>query len=337
MSALVGEMNSFRLRFSTLCYGALEWGASNPKKILALHGWLDNAASFNYLGPMLADNGYHVVAVDHLGHGRSSHLPIEASYNYFTGVTTIDRVLSVLVAERGEEWKKPHALIGHSMSTGHGMLFASSCPDKVNKLVLLEALGPLTAKEEDAATKLGNSLGSESAWMERLGVDNCDTRPPKVYETIQKAIDTRMFVVGRYPGDQSISKEAATAIVCRGVSDARASLDELFGDGEDGGAELESDYSKPVKFRHDSRLLLPSPMYLSSRQVLGFAKDIKAPTLLIRGKKGWPPSNAEEMQERREAISDLTYHEVTGSHHCHLDPETARETGTKILEFLGRG
>jgi len=52
------------------CTAALLQG--NPLKVLCFHGWLDNAASFNFLGPALAAQGYDVIAVDHQGHGRYS-------------------------------------------------------------------------------------------------------------------------------------------------------------------------------------------------------------------------------------------------------------------------
>lgn len=44
-----------------------EFGAHNSKKVIALHGWLDNSSSFQILGPQLANNGYHVLALDHIG------------------------------------------------------------------------------------------------------------------------------------------------------------------------------------------------------------------------------------------------------------------------------
>ena len=51
----------------------LRWGSTGDAPILALHGWLDNAASFVRLAPLLADAD--VVAIDLPGHGYSDHSP----------------------------------------------------------------------------------------------------------------------------------------------------------------------------------------------------------------------------------------------------------------------
>ena len=44
----------------------LRWGRPGNTPILALHGWLDNAASFSRLAPLLLD--VDVVAIDLPGH-----------------------------------------------------------------------------------------------------------------------------------------------------------------------------------------------------------------------------------------------------------------------------
>ena len=50
---------------------ALRGGDPSGPKLLCLHGWLDNAASFLPLAPHLA--GFDWVALDLPGHGASSH------------------------------------------------------------------------------------------------------------------------------------------------------------------------------------------------------------------------------------------------------------------------
>ncbi len=58
----------------------LRAGAEGTPKVLALHGWLDNAASFVPLAAQLAD--IDLVAPDLPGHGHSAHLPAGADYSF---------------------------------------------------------------------------------------------------------------------------------------------------------------------------------------------------------------------------------------------------------------
>lgn len=43
-------------------------------------GWMDNSNTHSILGPYLASQGFHVIAIDWIGHGHSSHLPNGAPY-----------------------------------------------------------------------------------------------------------------------------------------------------------------------------------------------------------------------------------------------------------------
>lgn len=91
--------------YKDLTLSALEWeGEGLP--VLALHGWLDNAASFSPLAPYLSQ--HHVVAVDLPGHGHSSHLPASAHYHLADNLYWIESVLEAL------SWRRC-VLLGHSM------------------------------------------------------------------------------------------------------------------------------------------------------------------------------------------------------------------------------
>src|SRR5690606_37312566 len=63
----------------------LRWGAPGAPRVLALHGWLDNAASFV---PLAAEferaglDGIDLVEPDLPGHGRSAHLAPGADYSF---------------------------------------------------------------------------------------------------------------------------------------------------------------------------------------------------------------------------------------------------------------
>ena len=60
---------------------ALSWGRQDAPTWLALHGWLDNAASFSRLAPRLANTlGLRIVAIEFRGHGHSTHAPAGSDY-----------------------------------------------------------------------------------------------------------------------------------------------------------------------------------------------------------------------------------------------------------------
>lgn len=58
---------SWQINGLNLC--GLSWGTPDLPPLLMLHGWLDNAASFALLAPLM--KGYYVVAIDLTGHGKS--------------------------------------------------------------------------------------------------------------------------------------------------------------------------------------------------------------------------------------------------------------------------
>jgi pimeloyl-ACP methyl ester carboxylesterase len=103
-----------------------------PVSILLLHGGGQNRFSWKSTGQILADEGFHVVALDSRGHGDSDRSP-DATY-------TVDALcadtLKVL-----EQIGRPVILIGASMGGMTGILVADAAgPEKVTKLVLVDVV-----------------------------------------------------------------------------------------------------------------------------------------------------------------------------------------------------
>jgi pimeloyl-ACP methyl ester carboxylesterase len=122
------------------------WGNGNQKKILALHGWLDNAASFYYLAPLLAKAGYEVIAIDFAGHGHSSHRA-KGHFNHFIDyVLEIDEVINKL------KWKET-ILLGHSMGAAMAQMYTAAFPKNVFRLVMIENLGAIPSYQKDSAAE----------------------------------------------------------------------------------------------------------------------------------------------------------------------------------------
>nr|WP_225737157.1 alpha/beta fold hydrolase [Dyella acidiphila] len=89
---------------------AQSWGASDAPPLLTLHGWLDNAGSYAFLAPLLAER-WRVIALELPGHGHSSHLPAGINYHY------VDYVSAVLAAADALQLER-YTLLGHSLGAG---------------------------------------------------------------------------------------------------------------------------------------------------------------------------------------------------------------------------
>jgi pimeloyl-ACP methyl ester carboxylesterase len=100
--------------------------------ILLLHGGGQNRFSWKNTGQVLADRGFHVIAVDTRGHGDSDRSP-DADYALETLTDDVLHIIATL--------HRPVALIGASMGGLTGILVASAAgPETVTKLVLVDVV-----------------------------------------------------------------------------------------------------------------------------------------------------------------------------------------------------
>lgn len=113
-----------------------EWnrGVADPEHptILMLHGGGQNRLSWKNTGQVLADSGFHVVALDARGHGDSDRAP-----NGEYSLNRMVRDAAAVVSQIG----RPVALIGASMGGMTGILLAQQLgPQVVSKLVLVDVV-----------------------------------------------------------------------------------------------------------------------------------------------------------------------------------------------------
>ncbi|XP_058876999.1 serine hydrolase-like protein isoform X2 [Acipenser ruthenus] len=100
---------------------AKSWGPREGRPVLCLHGWLDNANSFDRLIPLLPQE-CRCLAIDFPGHGLSSHRSPGAHYSFPAYVNDVLRVAKAL------EWKT-FSILGHSMGGN------VACLDEIPRLV----------------------------------------------------------------------------------------------------------------------------------------------------------------------------------------------------------
>jgi pimeloyl-ACP methyl ester carboxylesterase len=129
------------------------WGPEDGRRVLALHGWLDNAGTYDGLAPLLA--GCRIVALDQPGHGHSSHAAPGMLYPFVDLVAAAHGALDALGWERC-------TLMGHSLGAGVSAVLAGTVPDRFERLVLLEGAGPLSTGPDDAPERLAGALAEQA-------------------------------------------------------------------------------------------------------------------------------------------------------------------------------
>ena len=150
----------------------LAWRRAGGPRVLALHGWLDNAASFSPLAQLL--DRLDLVALDLPGHGHSGHRPAAARYHFIDYPFDVDAALDAL------DWPDCHFL-GHSMGASVAATFGAAAPERVRSLVLLDGLGPLATPSARTTERLQRSLRKNR----QAG------KPPRLFDSLEEMIDAR--------------------------------------------------------------------------------------------------------------------------------------------------
>lgn len=151
----------------------LAWGPEGGTPVLALHGWMDHADSFQELAPRLA--GCHVIAPDLSGQGKSGHRAAHATYNIWDDLPQIAGLLDRL------GWQQC-VLLGHSRGAIIATLFAAAQPERVRALVALDGLLPPPAAPDSFVTTL-------RAFMDQTHRQNAC--PARVFPTRSGYVDRR--------------------------------------------------------------------------------------------------------------------------------------------------
>jgi len=269
----MSAVRELSLELPHLRLAAQAWGDPQLPRLLALHGWLDNAASFDRLAPLLCEH-FHIVAIDLPGHGRSGHRPPGTWYHY------VDYLGDTLAAADALGWTR-FGLLGHSLGGAVASMLAAACPQRIERLFLIEALGPLTAAVDQTLTLLQRAIS------QRHGLP---AKALRVFASEAEAAQARAQA-----GDLSL--EAAQIMVARGIKPA----------------------SGGFVWSSDPRLTLTSPQRYIEAQVLAVLDELRVPTQLILAQP--PPSFLPEalINPRIARVHDIDVVRIAGHHHLHLD------------------
>ncbi|TDK28974.1 alpha/beta fold hydrolase [Luteimonas terrae] len=277
----------FELEIGIGTVRGLRFGTEGGRRVLALHGWLDNAASFVPLAAQL--DGLDLVAPDLPGHGRSAHMPPGTDYTF---VGAVHQVLDIADALG---WQR-FALLGHSMGAGIASLVAAAVPDRVERLVAIEALGALPETEPETVPRLRDAVAASRS----LG-----QRPLRVFPDLDAPVRARMRV-------NALSEPVARLLVERGVQPV------------DGGHVWCS----------DPRLTIPTAVRMTPGQVDALIAGIDCPTRVIYADPPQPYLPEPDRSRRARLLPQGDLVVMAGGHHLHM--EQPAEVAAAIGDFLQR-
>jgi pimeloyl-ACP methyl ester carboxylesterase len=164
-------------------------------------------------------------------------------------------------------------------------------PERILSLSLIEGLGPFSAPAQTACYQL-----------REYALTPKKTQNSKGYDRLEDAARARAF-------KGYVSFNIAKILCKRSVIEKQGKF----------------------YWRHDQRLLTPSPLRMTEPQILSCLRAIKANTYLMLSSKGFA-FDFKLLKRRIKAVKSLSLKEVEGGHHIHM--EQPEFIGGLLREFI---
>jgi pimeloyl-ACP methyl ester carboxylesterase len=248
-----------RLAVRDADYLVRTWGSPESAPLVLLHGTHDTSITFQFLVDALAGDWY-VAAPDWRGHGGTRSANGGAWFHDY--LADLDALLEALFAHR------PVNLAGHSLGGNLASTFAGLRPERVRRMIALDAFGI----PDTDGVKLCDAL---SKWIQSQAGDPA---PLKIYHSIEDMAQSLCRANPRLRPDQALYLAAHSS---RAVGDApgRTDVDEKGGGGErSGGAERDD---AGFAWRFDLTRRRSMPTFHSLDEWIACWSRIRAPTLWV--------------------------------------------------------
>uniref|UniRef100_A0A2A4K5R3 AB hydrolase-1 domain-containing protein n=1 Tax=Heliothis virescens TaxID=7102 RepID=A0A2A4K5R3_HELVI len=273
------------------------WGSGDKQPILALHGWQDNAGTWDPLIPMIIKDR-PILALDFPGHGLSSWIPPGMLYYQWE----LPRVILYL-----KEYFKMDkvSLMSHSMGAIASMRFATVFPDDVEFFIAIDSLIYDDYDLNSVVNRISKTLRKGLVAQTRL-----DQEPPTY--TVDEMI--KLWHLGTR---KSVALESVPHLLKRGAKQSKSDPTKYY-------------------FSRDSRLKYTLFNPEDRKFVEALVKRLKCPTLYVKAIDS-PFSADPYSIEMREILEQINekyeFHFVPGTHHVHLNnPEVVAPLIKKFVQ-----
>jgi pimeloyl-ACP methyl ester carboxylesterase len=225
----------------------LDWGNPDKPPLLLIHGGRDHARNWDWVARELRGD-FHVIVPDLRGHGDSSWA-LGGNYALTDFVLDIANLLDALEL-------CPVSIIGHSLGGAISLQYAGVYPERVQKLVAIEGLGP---SPDMIARMRGRSPWERmQGWI--IQMRELAARLPRRYPTAAAAA-ARMQEVNPF-----LAEEQAHHLTIHGVNR-----------NEDG----------TFSWKFDNYVRATAPYRFDVEDMRALWHRIECPTLLVRGGDSW--------------------------------------------------
>ncbi len=265
-----------------------DYGGHGPS-VLFLHGYLDTGRSFAWVINAL-DGHVRALAMEWRGHGESDDAPPGGSYHALDHLKDLSHAL----ADLEREGFVPDLVVGHSMGGAIAALFAGAWPEKVPRLLLIDALGAPSEAPEDQPVRIGELLKSVR-----------EKKPFRSFESAEAAVARLM------ENNPGISEVGARRI-------ARHAL--------------VRDADLRWRYRFDHRMRGPTPVRYPETMWLALFSRVTAKTIVLRAEHGILP-DIPIVHDRIAAMHEAHLETIRGAtHNVHVEqPEAIAEAMQRLL------
>ncbi len=251
------------------------WGDGGRPPLLLIHGGRDHCRNWDAVALALRER-YTIYAPDLRGHGDSAWA-LGSMYSLPEFVLDVATLTATL--------EGPLTLIGHSLGGAIALQYAGVFPERVEKVVAIEGLGPPVLEHDPAPARMRH-------WIDHM--HEMEERQPRRYASVEEA--TRRML----EANPHLTPQMARHLTLHGTRRK-----------EDG----------TLSWKFDNYVRIRSPYEFNLQDAQEIWARIRSPVLLIKGAESWAQDpekdgRARVIADRRSVIIEGAGHWV---HHDQLE------------------